>query len=51
MIIYKVATKKPFQMMLMKDNDVVQPVPADAADNALHIAIPPGTTGGGRKVL
>ncbi len=41
MVIGEITTKKPFEMTLVKDNNVIQTLPADAPNDAFDIGILP----------
>ena len=40
-VIRKITTEKPFEMALVKDNSVIQTLPADATDDVFDIGILP----------
>jgi hypothetical protein len=43
MIVFKIAGQYPFQMMFVQHDDIIQAISPDAADQALHKRILPGT--------
>ncbi len=41
MIIGEITTEKPFEMALIKDNSVIQTLPADATNDTFYIGVLP----------
>ena len=50
MVVSEIGTQGSFQMPRVADQEVVQAVPADRADQAFGVGILPGTPGGGGLV-
>ena len=46
-VVSEIGTQGSFQMPRVEDDEMVQAVPADRADQAFDVGILPGTPGGG----